>query len=170
MFAKLTAAAALVAAAMSASAMTTVSDDELSAVSGQDGVSIIANLNLNIGSFQYTDTSTGGGSVSFDTITVKGMFGMTIDILGATSAVGEISAPVASGGWGASAGTIAGLTAVIGTSDVVRFGFPAGVIAHADTASINVAAIKMGNSANSFGSLAINNFDLGGTTVYMLAH
>ena len=46
---KLTAAAALVAASLSASAMTSISDDELSTVSGQDGVSIAANLDINIG-------------------------------------------------------------------------------------------------------------------------
>src|ERR1700760_736863 len=124
---KLTAAAALVAASLSASAMTTIADDELSQVSGQDGVSIAANLNINIGSFTYTDTDTTGGSVSFNGIHVNGMMAMTIDVLKAATFT---SAAVTAGtGYSATGGAVGvgGIAVALGYTggDVVQFAFPA---------------------------------------------
>jgi hypothetical protein len=165
---KLTAAAALVAASLSASAMTTINDEELSTVSGQDGVSIAANLNINIGSFVYTDTdATSGGSVSFNNITIKGLMEMNVDIVNAATFSGILTSV------GASAGT-----SYDGVSDVVQFAFPADANPGAiGTPSIKVGSITMGHAAanadgtaKSFGSIAINNLDLRGTTVWMWAH
>jgi hypothetical protein len=165
---KLTAAAALVAASLSASAMTTINDEELSTVAGQDGVSIAANLNINIGSFVYTDTDVGtGGSVSFNNISIKGLMEMNVDIVSAAKFNGILAAVSASAG-----------ASYDGVSDVVQFAFPAdanpGVIG---APSIKVGSITMGNAAanadgtaKSFGSIAINNLDLRGTTVWMWAH
>lgn len=61
---KLSAAAALLASfAFSASAMTLVNDEGLAQVSGQDGVSIVADLHVGIGSFTYSDSGNTGKSV-----------------------------------------------------------------------------------------------------------
>ena len=163
---KLTAAAALVAASLSASAMTTIADDELSTVSGQDGVSIGANLNINIGSFEYTDTDANGGSVSFNNISIKGLMHMDVDIINAATFNTILT------------GVGATLVDYDGKSDVVQFAFPNDTLAStAVLPTIKVGSITLGHAGNnaagtttSFGSIAINQLDLRGTTVWMWAH
>ena len=165
-FFKLATAAALVAASLSASAMTSISDEQLSAVSGQDGVSIGAQLNINIGSFKYTDTDANGGSVSFNNISITGLFHMDIDIINAATFNATL------------AGVGVTLADYDKTSDVVQFSFPNDTLAStAVLPSIKVGSITMGNAGNnaagtttSFGSVSINNIDLRGTTVWMWAH
>jgi hypothetical protein len=87
---KLTAiAAALAAASFSASAMTTIADEDLSAVAGQDGVSIAANLNINIGSFVYSENNGAGAgghaSVGFHKTQTTGLLAMTVDVVSQTT-------------------------------------------------------------------------------------
>ena len=165
-FFKLATAAALVAASLSASAMTTIADDELSTVAGQDGVSIGAKLNINIGSFQYTDTDANGGTVSFNNISIKGLMHMDVDIINAATFNGILTSVGAT------------LADYDGTSDVVQFAFPNDTLAStAVLPNIKVGSITLGHaapnadgSAKSFGSIAINQLDLRGTTVWMWAH
>jgi hypothetical protein len=178
---KLTAAAALVAASLSASAMTTIADEDLSAVAGQDGVSIAADLNINIGAFTYGDTDTAGThTVSFKNITVTGLMAMTIDVIGAAEFAGDIGTALTTYGSANTAGaTLGGLATALGynnTADVVQFAFPAAVgagaaaDAHLSTPTIKVGAITTGNGGASFGSLTITNLDLQGTKIWMFGH
>jgi len=170
-------AAALASLALSASAMTPIADNELSQVSGQDGVSIGGDLHINIGSFKYTDTDATGGSVSFNNIGIKGMFTMTVDILNAATFASTVGASMVGHGLtGAEAATNLGLLVANGVydnaSDVVQFAFPnAGQDARL-APSITVGSITMGNSVGnkSFGSFAMNNIDLQGTKIWMWAH
>ena len=175
---KLTAAAALVAASLSASAMTAVSDDELSTVSGQDGVSIAANLDINIGSFQWINTAAGtGSSVNFNNININGLVAVTIDVLSNAYATTATSALITgydtAGGVGATA-TAADIasfdTNFLKTSDVVQFAFPNLGVSHDLSPSITVQSVTLGSGTASFGGFAINHMDLQGTTVLLWAH
>jgi hypothetical protein len=175
-------ATALSSITLAASAMTPIADSELSQVSGQDGVSIAANLNVNIGSFVYStpNGAEGGGSVAFNDISIKGTIAATLDILSAatffnsTTFTGEavtvlgLTAPT-------SAAQAAALTAFYPGTDVVRIAVPN--IGTSNLLNISVASITMGTNgvqspttAPSFGSFALNNVNLAGTTAYIWAH
>ncbi len=192
MMLKLTAAAALVAASLSASAMTAIADQDLSAVAGQDGVSIVADLNINIGAFTYTDKSSSGatgstviggtgsgGSVSFNNITISGLMAMTIDVIGHTEFQTDVGTALANYG-STGATTLASLAAATGYvgQDVVQFAFPSAgtdaADAHNSTPTITVGSITTGNTAAgsgaSFGSITIKNLDLQGTRVWLYGH
>ncbi len=174
---KLTAAAALVAASLSASAMSSIADEDLSAVAGQDGVSIAANLNINIGSFTYTNTTDNNASVNFNNISIKGLIAMTVDVVSNATFQADVTAAGNLGGPGVGAAllgelnTTAGFGMAAGGTDVVQFAFPTiGAVAHAFSPTITVGSITMSGSTASFGSVALKNFDLQGTTVWMWAH
>jgi hypothetical protein len=171
--------AALSSIASYASALTPIADADLSKVSGRDGVSIAADLHVNIGSFVYTDTDTAGGSVSFNNIKITGALAATIDIINNATFQGEVSAFNADGSANANttlgvisplavAGASPGLAAFAPTGDVVKIAIPK--VDTTKNLSMSVDSIKMGNSSASYGSFAVNDIKLQGTTVYIWAH
>jgi len=164
---QLTVVVALSSIASYASALTPIADTELSTVSGRDGVSIGADLHVNIGSFVYKDTDAAGGSVSFNNIAITGAIAATIDII--NNATFQADASAASGSasvLGVTGG--AGLANFMPTGDVVKIAIP--LIDTNKNLSMSVDSIKMGNSSASYGSFAANDIKLQGTTVYIWAH
>jgi hypothetical protein len=146
--------------ALGASAMAPIADDALRSVDGQDGVSIAANLNINIGSFVYTDTDANGGSVSLNNIGVHGLLAATIDVVNQTT----FNAVLTGAG-------VSGVTGFYDGGDVVAIAFPNVTLAStAVLPTVTVGSIKMGGSSASFGSVALNQIDLRGTAVYIWAH
>ncbi|MEG0821438.1 MAG: hypothetical protein RR412_06950 [Burkholderiaceae bacterium] len=168
--------------------MTAVSDEDLSNTVGQDGVSIAADLNINVGSFVYTDTDADGGSVSFNNMKFKGALAMTIDIINSASAVTAfrgLGLATAAGDFGPTNTSLSGAqqaaegakltagnnTAFYAGGDVVQIAFPDLSLRNYDSLlSTSVDSIKMGGNAASFGSFAMNKIDLRGTKVWMWAH
>ena len=85
---KISAVALALTVAFSANAMTSIEDADLSQVTGQDGVTIGGDLNINIGAFTWgDDVGAGGGTVSFNNISIKGLFVQTIDVINAETIV-----------------------------------------------------------------------------------
>lgn len=168
--------AALSSIASYASALTPIADSDLSKVSGRDGVSIAADLHINIGEFKYTDTDTNGGSVSFNNIKISGAIAATIDIVNNATFQSEAMAalPDGAGGFTPNANTTLGVTGGTGLAafapkgDVVKIAIPE--VTTAKNLSMSVDSIKMGNSSASYGSFAMNDIKLQGTTVYIWAH
>jgi hypothetical protein len=169
--------AALSSIASYASALTPIADKDLSKVSGRDGVSIAADLHVNIGSFVYTDTDAAGGSVSFNNIKISGVIAATLDIInnktfqteamaGLPNADGTAVIPNPGSTLAVTGG--AGLAAFAPTGDVVKIAIPQ--VTTAKNLGMSVDSIKMGHSDASFGSFAVNDLKLQGTTVYIWAH
>jgi hypothetical protein len=175
---KLSAVALALVASFSASGMTSIQDADLAQVSGQEGVSIIADLNINIGSFTYTDS---GASVSFNNIAINGMMVATIDVLQAGAFVPAVNASVIAqsvlAGGAISAAGASALVSAAGAAtgytgqDVVQFAFPGvGAGFGSITPTITVASITTGHGGASMGGIQIKNLDLQGTKIWMYGH
>ena len=160
-----------------ASALTPIADSDLSKVSGRDGVSIAADLHINIGEFKYTDTDTNGGSVRFGNINITGALAATIDIVNNTTFNTEVSSlnpnstlgvisPL--GADGNPNGLSTGLQAFAPKGDVVKIAIP--MVDTTKNLSMTVDSIKMGGSEASFGKFETKDMKLQGTTVYIWAH
>ena len=178
-------AAALSVFAVAASAMTPMQDESLSQVSGQDGVSIAADLNINVGSFVYTDTDAvdattgfGGGSISFQNIAFTGTIGVTMDIINNANFLSDVFSPTVLGvvspadlgATPAAAAQQAALAAFYPGGDVVKIAIPEIQLQPNAALDMSVAAIRMGGSTASYGSIAMNDIQLQGTKVYIWAH
>lgn len=168
-------ALALALASFGAFAMTAVDDGALSQVTGQDGVTIAGDLNVNIGSFTWTDTDATGGSVSFNDISIKGMFVQTIDVLNHTAFGGAVVGSMMSHGLTQTeamtqVGMLVSGGVYDGASDVVQFAFPNAGLDSRLTPTIKIGSITNGNSSKSYGSLEIKNLDLQGTKIWLYAH
>ena len=168
-------ALALSAVAFSASALTSIDDASLSQVTGQDGVTIAGDLKIKIGAFTWIDTDSTGGSVSFNNISIAGMFVQTIDVLNqatfrATVASSLASYDAANATANATALVTNLLTGAQATTDVVQFAFPNVGVTTSVTPTITIGSITNGNSTNSYGSLVIKNLDLQGTKIWLWAH
>jgi hypothetical protein len=143
-------------------------------------VTIGANLNIDVGSFVYTDTDATGGKISFNNISIRGAIAVEIDIINNATAKGTLAA-VGVGG------SDAATTAFLPAGDVVRIALPdvavgtavaglskavttPGAARATNNLYFGVGSITMGNSTKSFGAIAMNDIKMQGTTALIWAH
>ncbi|MFN4266787.1 MAG: DUF6160 family protein [Aquabacterium sp.] len=178
----------VLAFAVSAQAMSQVDDSALSEVSAQDGVTIGGDLNINIGSFKWTDTDVDGGSVSFNGISITGMFVQTVDVINGEKLVFDtitaMKQYIPSSRAITEANKLLGVTydqfgaatggpvfdPDNGGSDAVQFAFPNAKLDARLTPTIKIASIKNGNSDKSYGSLEIRHINMQGSKMWLWAH
>lgn len=168
------AAFALLLLSSAARAMSSLDDTDLAAVHGGDGVTLAADLDIRVGSFSYSTKSAAnpdGGSISFNNISLRGMFVMTIDLLNAASFGAAMSNSMAAYGTDGVAGIarLVGSGTYDGRSDVIQFALPNAGLDHRLSPSLSVGSVTMGNSSASFGSFAFTNIDLQGSKIWMWA-
>ncbi|MDC8785036.1 DUF6160 family protein [Roseateles koreensis] len=165
----------LALSAGAAHAMAAMDDEDLAEVHGRDGVTISADLSIHIGNFSYSTQSASnpdGGSISFNNISISGLFVMTVDVLSAASFTSTLSNSMAAYGADGAAGIARLVSSGLydNRSDVIQLAIPNAGLDHRLSPSINVGSVTMGNSAASFGSISITNFDMQGSKIWIWAH
>lgn len=171
---KYSAVALALAASFSASAMAPMQDADLSQVSGQEGTSIVADLNVHIGSFRYTDD---GAAFAMNGIDIKGMMIATVDVLTAAvfqpAMVGAVMSHTTLSAADASAVVAAAATATGYTGqDVTQLAFPQ-IGAVGSTESLNARKTTPTITVadfNGFGAIQFKNLDMQGTKIWMYGH
>ena len=167
------------AVAASATAMEAVDDAQLSEVTGQDGLTVVADLHIRIGSVEYGD-STRGTSLALEDIRIDGFGGFMLDVV--TGDEFLQSGIAAAESYGIAPADVAVMLAEVGLatgyvlgSDVIQIGGP---LLDAEQypeinkllPSITVASMTTGNGGNSMGSLAVKGLNPSGSTVWMFGH
>lgn len=167
---KLSAVAALLASfTFAASAMTPVNDEALAQVSGQDGVSIVADLHVGIGSFTYSDS---GNTFSMNNVGITGVVGATIDVISGTAfqsaAVGALMGTGLTQQAATDVLTAAATPLGFTNQDVIQLGIAN--VQGTNGININVASMTTGQGGASMGGIALTKLDLAGTKVWMFGH
>ncbi len=171
----ITATLTLIAAAFSANAMQPIADAELSQMTGQDGISIVADLKLNLGALKYID-STKSSSFNLNNITATGLIATTVDILTSSMyTTGLTDALKARGITDVNAPTIITsintATGYVTNSDVLQLAFPVmPATAKGALLNVTVASMSTGNSGASMGGVSITDINMGGSKVWIYGH
>lgn len=184
----------LLGAVTLAHAGTPLTDQDLRKVQGQDGVTVMGDLQIKTQAFTYTDTDATGGAISLNGITIHGMYVKRYDILRGLPTGSTVVAESNTAGTFGSAvaqsmqpylgesGTVlptsqtaqqmalAMAAGVYTSGDVVQIAFPSAGLNGAVMPSFTVNSITMGNSSASFGSLSLDKIDMQGTKRWLWPH
>lgn len=187
--------AALLCLAGWAHAGTALTDQDLRKVQGKDGVTVMGDLKIKTDAFVYTDTDANGGSISFNGITINGMYVKRYDILRGlpitSTMVSEANTPgtfgsavassmqpylgesgvVTAGSQTAQQMAMAMSAGLYTSGDVVQIAFPNAGLNGVLTPTFSVTSITTGGgSGASFGSLTLDKVDMQGTKRWLWAH
>ncbi len=157
---KTLAAAFLSALSMSAFAMTPVGDDELSQVTGRNGVSFVSLVNASVGTFSFTDTDPDGGSIKFGGLGAFGLVGGAIDIINQSTFESNMNQ------YGVQLPE-----SFYKGGDVIQMAFPKDIVMPtAMLMDVWANSMRMGGNLASFGKVQMTDVDLRGTTVWVWKH
>jgi len=172
---QITAALSLTAAVFSASAMQAIDDAELSQMTGQDGISIVADLKLNLGALKYID-STKSSSFNLNNISATGLIAATVDIVTGTMYETGLSAALTTRGITtanapAVISSINTSTGYVAASDVLQLAFPVmPATANGALLNVTVASMSTGSAGASMGGFSITDINMGGSKVWIYGH
>lgn len=168
-----------VTCAASAVAMEAIEDATLSQVTGQDGLSVVADLHVKIGSIGYGD-STKNTSAALTDVTIDGLGALMLDVITGQEFVDGATGALLNSG--ISPGAVGGILAEVALqsgyqlgSDVIQISMPdidLNTYPEAGNLGLNVsaAAVTTGNGGKSMGSLSVNGINPMGTKVWMYGH
>lgn len=164
-----------VACMAQAHALTSLSDADLRLVAAMDGVTMAGDLNIKIGTFVYLDTDAMGGSVAFNSVTVRGHYVQTVDSLSSSEFAGKAASSMRGHGLSAADAAIQVSTLMANgaydmNADVVQIAFPDVGLDRRLSPSVHIRSVTMGNSTKSIGALQLKNFDLQGTSTWSWQH
>ena len=156
-------------------AMTAMNDEDLSTVTAQDGVSIMAELNMSIGSFSYSTQSAsnpGGGTLNLNNISISGLLPLNIDVMSSASFTAALNTYATAYGADGAANLTRFLSsgAYDGKSDVIQLAIPNTGMAGNSGLNVAVNSITLGNSNTPLTSLSLSNLDLQGSKIWIWAH
>ena len=158
-----------------AQAMQPITDADLSQMTGQAGISIVADLKLNVGTLKYLD-STKSSSISLSNLSATGLMSTVVDVYPAAMytmamtdslkvrGIADINVPSIITGINTTTGYVTG-------SDVLQLAFPQmPATAKGALLNVSVASISTGNSGASMGGLSITDINLGGSKIWIYGH
>lgn len=162
----------LLCCAGAAHALQAMDDASLSEICAQDGISLMGNMDLNIGSFSYSTLSSAnptGGTLTFNNINISGLLPLTIDLISSSTFINAVSNYMGAYGADGAAGLarLQSSGAYDGKTDVLQLAVPNINAAGNSGLSVSVNSVTLGNSNVPLTSLALSNLDLQGSKIWI---
>lgn len=172
-FTKIMAALALMSAVMPVAALQRMSDAELAQVRGREGVTILADLKVQIGSLTRF-SPLAQTLYKLNELLISGLFGARVDVISESMYVASLSDSLKS--YGIKDADITSIMASVGPSigavsgpDVVQIAFPSlPTAARGAALTISVASANTGAAGASMGGVILKDINPAGTKIWLV--